>query len=96
MMAAQIRFQFSYLFNLWNVEPFPNERTLRWANQNDCFPIAENFYLASLNRSKLSTLTSRTYVSGFQWNRPSKMLCVLASFAFPAHRMILLWPLDLA
>jgi len=42
MMAAQIRFQFSYLFNLWTIERFRDERTLRWTNQNHCFPVAEN------------------------------------------------------
>src|SRR4030095_7888773 len=73
-MAAQISLQFSYLFNLWTIERFRDERTLRWTNQDECFPVAENFYLASLNRSKLRTFASRASPSALQWNRLSEML----------------------
>jgi hypothetical protein len=79
MMAAQIRLQFSYLFNLWTIERFRDERTLRWTNETDCFPVAENFYLASLNRSKLRAFASRASTSGFQFNRLGEMLYIFAA-----------------
>ena len=74
MMAAQIGLRFSYLFNLWTIERFRDERSLRWTNENDCFPVAENFYLASLNRSKFCAFASRASASAIQWNRLSEML----------------------
>jgi hypothetical protein len=49
----------------------------------------------SENGLKFRTFTSGASASSFQYNGPGKMFYVSALFAFPPHRMLLVWLLNL-